>query len=105
MATTQEHCMESLLAFGKPFKEVHRWLDQFAGKPSYGMRHRHLRHHEAGIREAMHLFGPDAGAAARQQIITDLKQERLPSIYTRTGSSSQSIGFCDLWSFLERPES
>ena len=42
---------------GKPFEEVHRWLDEFAGKPPYGMRHRKLRHHLAGIEQARKLWG------------------------------------------------
>ena len=34
-----------------------------------------MRHHEAGIQQAMKLFGPAAGPPARQHIIEDLKQE------------------------------
>ena len=71
----EDHCKESLEEFGKPFTEVHRWLDELAGSERYGMRHRRLRHHEAGIREAERLFGREAGAAARQHIVADLKEE------------------------------
>jgi hypothetical protein len=75
MASFTDHCSESARLFGAPFEEVHRWLDEFAGTPRYGMRHRRVRHHEAGIREAICLFGTEAGPVARQHIISDLKEE------------------------------
>ncbi len=61
--------------FGSPFAEVHRWLDEFAGSPEHGMRHRRKRHHLAGIEEVAKRFGEDARAAARQHVITDLQEE------------------------------
>jgi hypothetical protein len=75
MPRFEEHCAESLLLFGKPYEELHRWLDEFAGTPEYGFRHRRKRHHEAGIQEVMNLFGMEAREVARQHIISDLKQE------------------------------
>lgn len=75
MARFEDHCAESERLFGKAFAEVHRWLDEYAGQPGIGSRHRRKRHHEAGIREAARLFGPDAEAVARQHILTDLKEE------------------------------
>lgn len=75
MSSFVDHCAESVRLFGAPFEEVHRWLDEFAGTPRYGMRHRRVRHHEFGIREAVCLFGNEAGAVARQHIISDLKEE------------------------------
>ena len=63
------------MRFGQAFEEVHRWLDEFAGKPPYGMRHRRVRHHEAGILEARALFGEKAAEVARQHITSDLKEE------------------------------
>lgn len=70
-----EHCAESVKLFGKPFEEVHIWLDQFAGTEQYGMRHRRVRHHTAGLIEAGKLFGADAVSVARQHIVSDLKME------------------------------
>jgi len=61
--------------FGSPYAEVHRWLDEFAGSPEQGMRHRRKRHHLAGIEEAAKIFGEDARVAAKQHVITDLKEE------------------------------
>jgi hypothetical protein len=75
MSSLAEHCQESILLFGQPFEAVHRWLDEFAGAPGIGMKHRRKRHHEAGIRQAIQLFGELAGRAARQHIISDLKME------------------------------
>jgi hypothetical protein len=75
MAKLDEHCAESIRLFGKPYEEVHRWLDELAGTPRYGMRHRRVRHHEVGIRQAVALFGTEAGPVARQHVITDLQSE------------------------------
>ena len=52
MSTFEKHCEESIRLFGKPYGEVHNWLDEFQGTPEYKMRHRRKRHHEAGIRQA-----------------------------------------------------
>ena len=73
--TFEEHCKESIKLFGESFEKVHLWLDEFAGSVKYGMRHRRKRHHEEGIKEAVKLFGEEIRIAARQHIISDLKQE------------------------------
>jgi len=73
--TFQQHCEESQRLFGKRYEEVHRWLDEFMGKPGYGMRHRRKRHHEVGIRQAAELFGKETGEVARRHIVSDLKEE------------------------------
>lgn len=39
------------------------------------MRHRRARHHLEGIQRVREIFGDDAARAARQHIITDLKEE------------------------------
>jgi hypothetical protein len=61
--------------FGRRHEEVHRWLDEFMGTERYGMRHRRVRHHEEGIGRVIELFEEEAGRAARQHIIRDLKEE------------------------------
>ncbi len=71
----EEHCDESQKSFGKPYKEVHIWLDEFAGKPPYGMKHRRVRHHLAGVKEIERMYGTEAAKAACQHIISDLKME------------------------------
>jgi hypothetical protein len=74
MPSFEEHCAETVALWGKPYEEVHHWLDEFAGRPPFGMRHRKKRHHQAGIEE-VRLWGEEAAAAARQHIISDLKIE------------------------------
>lgn len=61
MPSFEQHCKESRQRFDQPYAEVHRWLGALAGTPEYGFRHRRKRHHEAGIREVVKLFGPEAG--------------------------------------------
>ena len=73
--TREEHCKESIEKLGKPFKEVHEWLDAFAGTKEFGMRHRKKRHHLKGIEEVRTLWGDEAAEAARLHIISDLKME------------------------------
>jgi hypothetical protein len=75
MPRFEEHCRQAQEHFGVDHAAVHRWLDEFAGMPGYGFRHRRKRHHVAGIREAALLFGAEAGEAARQHIIADLREE------------------------------
>ncbi len=71
----QDHCRESRELFGEEFEEVHRWLDEYAGSPQYGYRHRRVRHHEAGIVQVGKLFGDRAMEAARRHILSDLQEE------------------------------
>ena len=49
--------------------------DEFAGTPEYGFRHRKKRHHQAGIEEAVRLFGESVREAARLHMVMDLKLE------------------------------
>ncbi len=69
----EEHCKECVDKLGSPFSEVHLWLDEFAKTPKYGMKHRRVRHHLAGIAEAEKLF--HGGEAARLHVVSDLKME------------------------------
>ena len=70
----QEHCDESVRLFGKPYKQVHLWLDKFFSTP-LGARHRRKRHHLAGIEEVRRRWGDEAASAARRHIISDLSLE------------------------------
>lgn len=70
-----DHCTESILLFGKPFEEVHQWLDEFAGAPGIGFKHRKIRHHLQGIEEIRKLFGDTATEVGLQHIKSDLKEE------------------------------
>jgi hypothetical protein len=75
MPRIDEHCRESERLFGKAYPEVHQWLDEYAGAPGIGMRHRSKRHHLAGIEECVRLFAEDAREVARQHIVSDLRTE------------------------------
>ena len=70
----EEHCAECVRILGKPFEEVHLWLDFYAATP-LGARHRRRRHHLAGITEVRRLWGDEAAEAARMHVIADLKME------------------------------
>lgn len=77
----EEHCNESIILFGAPYAEVHKWLDEFAFKPGIGLKHRKFRHHRKGIEEAAKLFFKHddehnkAYEAAEQHVISDLMME------------------------------
>jgi len=59
----QEHCEESTRLFGKPFEEVHLWLDEYASTP-LGAKHRRRRHHDERVSRVVRLFGEEAAMAA-----------------------------------------
>jgi len=75
MPSFEEHCRETAEKYLKPFEHVHLWLDEFAGKPPYGMKHRRVRHHQAGVNEVHRLFGADAAHVAKEHILADLRME------------------------------
>jgi hypothetical protein len=75
MPSFVQHCAETVARLGRPFEQVHLWLDEFAGKPPYGMRHRRVRHHLAGIEQVRKLWGDEAAEAARLHVVADLKGE------------------------------
>lgn len=71
----EDHCSRANAAFGLEFREVHVWLDEFAGRPGVGMKHRRFRHHCAGIEHVRRRWGDDAANAAKQHIADDLREE------------------------------
>jgi len=75
MPSFDQHCLETATILGKPFEEVHKWLDELAGQPPYGMRHRKVRHHLKGIEEVRKMWGDQAAEAARIHVTSDLRQE------------------------------
>lgn len=70
MAHFEKHSATTLRLLGKDFAQVHAFLDQFY--PVYGMSHRQLFHHQAGIELIVRKFGEDARAAAEIHILEDL---------------------------------
>ena len=71
----EEHCKECKQKLGKRHEDVHKWLDEFAFSAQYGMRHRRVRHHRAGIEKARRLFGEDGAQAAMLHVLADLREE------------------------------
>jgi hypothetical protein len=49
MPSFEGHCGQSEQSFRRAFEEVHLWLDEFAGVPGIGTRHRPKRHHLRGL--------------------------------------------------------
>ena len=70
MASWPEHELECKAKLGKPFAEVHKYLDQWHGM--FGGHHRFMLHHQEGIEEVREKFGDEAAEAARVHIIQDM---------------------------------
>lgn len=66
----EEHEKQSVEWFGKPWTEVHVFLDQF--KPLFrGPEHRRILHHTAGVNEVVRRFGEEAREVAELHIKED----------------------------------
>jgi hypothetical protein len=74
MAYIKEHCRECVEKLGKPFEEVHKWLDAYAEKypvKIFNEYHRGYRHNKYGIEKIREMWGDDAVKAAELHILTD----------------------------------
>jgi len=74
MAKISTHCEDCEKVLGKPFKEIHEWLDEYAKKYDprlYLERHRMYRHHDKGVQEVREKFGYYSAQAAKLHIIRD----------------------------------
>ena len=69
MAAFEEHCEDCVKELGKPYEEVHRWLDELFRK--VGPKHRSIRHHNEGIEEVRAKWGDEAAKAAEIHIKKD----------------------------------
>ena len=69
MSSFEQHCKECEEKLGDRFEEVHRFLDQFAGKLGYD--HRKIFHHKYGVALVRHFFGDEAAKAAELHIKAD----------------------------------
>lgn len=68
--THKEHAEACVKEFGKPFEEIHVFLDQFW--PKYKISHRRLLHHWLGLELIVNRFGKEARAPAELHIFQDL---------------------------------
>ncbi|MBI4028514.1 MAG: hypothetical protein HY360_26240 [Verrucomicrobia bacterium] len=65
-----QHCDDCVKKLGKPFSEVHDWLDAlYDGEDPIG--HRDARHHMGGVEEVRKLWGDDAARGAILHIMLD----------------------------------
>jgi hypothetical protein len=69
----EDHELECVQKLGKPFTEVHQFLDQHFA--TLGAHHRCKLHHEEGIKMVKLQFGEEAAKAARLHILSDLRDE------------------------------
>jgi len=75
MPSFETHCTATKELLGESLEAVHLWLDELAGKPPYGMKHRRVRHHAAGVEEIRKMYGDKAAQAAKLHIEMDLMEE------------------------------
>ena len=68
-----EHAVSCTKEFGKPFYEVHHFLDQFYGE--YGISHWILLHHRLGVELIVKKYGEEARAPAELHIRQDVGDE------------------------------
>jgi hypothetical protein len=71
MAHFKVHCEDCVKELGKPYEEVHKWLDEFV-EAYGGMSHRRARHHKKGVEEVRAMWGDEAAKAAEIHILRDL---------------------------------
>ncbi len=74
MARLEVHETDCIVSLGKPFTEIHKWLDEFAERYPviiFGGYHRKFRHNKEGIEEVRKKWGDKAGRAARLHIERD----------------------------------
>ena len=74
MAFIEEHEKDCVAFLGKPYTEVHRWLDQYASLFPVGFfvdYHRSFTHNSYGLECIRSLYGYEAERAARVHLIRD----------------------------------
>ncbi len=69
----EEHEQQSVEVFGKPWTEVHVFLDQFHHM-FRGAEHRRVLHHTMGVNEVVRRFGEQARPVAELHIKEDWKR-------------------------------
>ena len=76
MPSFDYHCQDCIEKLGKPYEEVHKWLDEFMGDETVPLiertRHRKYRHNKEGIEQVRKMWGDEAARAAEIHIRKDL---------------------------------
>jgi len=65
----KQHRQRAIELTGKPYDEVHVWLDELF--KWVGPMHRHVRHNRKGVEKVIEMFGEEAGLVAEQHIKDD----------------------------------
>ena len=76
----KQHCEDCERELGKPFPEVHAWLDAFYGRDG-DVAHRTVRHHLEGVEEVRRRWGDEAARAAVLHIMLDwdgIREDQIP---------------------------
>jgi hypothetical protein len=74
MANLSEHEKDCKERLGKPFTEVHLWLDEFAKKypvTIFEDQHRKYRHNKQGLEEIREMWGDEAVEAGLLHLVRD----------------------------------
>lgn len=66
----EQHEQRCIEFFGKPFTEVHRFLDQFANKVGLH-KHRQYLHNPEGVEKVVSRFGEEARCPALLHLYDD----------------------------------
>jgi len=76
MPTAEEHSQDCIRELGKPFREVHEWLDELFAY--VGSDHRDIRHNVLGVEKVRKIWGNEASKAAEIHILKD--EGKIPQI-------------------------
>ena len=69
MPKFEVHCEDCVRELGKPYKEVHKWLDELFSV--LGADHRDIRHNVLGVEKVRKMWGDEAAKAAEIHIMAD----------------------------------
>jgi len=65
----EEHMKKAVELTGKPYEEVHIWLDEMF--KWFGGQHRRIRHNKNGVDYIKKKYGKEAAKVARQHLLDD----------------------------------
>ncbi|CAN5554838.1 hypothetical protein BH10ACI4_BH10ACI4_33850 [soil metagenome] len=89
MSDLVEHENDCKLLLGKPYGDVHRWLDETFGQ--FGPTHRKIRHNRQGIETVRSMLGATAALAATIHILRDC--QGIPDIQDYRSGRVDPLGF------------
>jgi hypothetical protein len=82
----EEHEARCIEFFGKPYTEVHQWLDALYVKLGY--KHRTVRHTPEGIEQIVQMFGESARCPALLHLYDDYEYY---NYYNQDGNIIKSV--------------